>query len=366
MNNPHSASTLTTASGGGSVSIATSFVNVTGAGGSSHAVAISPSGETHSSYQERYTPGATSSHSKANAVATATKTATSASTATGTIDNSLPAETLIYQFGTGESGLLTATIYQDIFIGSASANTFVLSNKGSALVEDADIITFFELDHDLLQLPDGTTLDDVSFEPIDLNNDGFVESTVVRLNQDNTILAVTLDALLTSPNVTETGDHTDAKAAVSAIPTTSVPEPAKWAGDNQSSTSLVRTVNYLIGTVERNYLVGTPQQDILLGLDDGDTFVLGTEGVLDYRDADIIVDFSLEDGDIIQLSSVLDYELVLEPVDLDCNGMLDSTSIRLMSGSVLAVVPGTVDALGNSLLSTQHVMAVNDHSQFAA
>ena len=52
--------------------------------------------------------------------------------------------------------------------------------------------------------------------------------------------------------------------------------------------------------------------------------------------------------------------IALEPVDLDSDGVLESTSVHLPNNSVLAIVQGTIDSAGNTLLSTHMLTLAED------
>ncbi|NEP18195.1 MAG: hypothetical protein F6J97_15035, partial [Leptolyngbya sp. SIO4C1] len=100
-------------------------------------------------------------------------------------------------------------------------------------------------------------------------------------------------------------------------------------------------------------LLSTAQQDILIGYAGADRFTVGGQGVHDIAYADIIVDFDAVSGDRIQLQpDVALSNLVLDAVDLNTDGIADSTAIlRQTTREILAVVQNTVDAAGNTLLS---------------
>lgn len=328
--------------------IATAYVDQTGAGGSSSAIAVSPSGETSLSEDSVFTPGATSSQSNASAATTPEGTTTSATVvapATGTnpekeestpLDNSADnADTLIYQIGLNT--LFNAPFYQDLMIGSEGANTFGVSATGVDSIQEADIIAQFNLAEDSLQLMDGLTIHDIEFLAIDLNGDSIHESTVIRHVQDETVLAVALNALFTT--------------AIAPEEVTLLNNPAPETDESIAS----YTLDYLIGSSSQDTLISDAGQDILFGGEEADIFALETTSLSDLNTADILVDFNVEEGDRIHLLNTdisLLNDLVLETIDLDNNGFIDSTLIRLETGGILAIAQGTVDALGNTLLST--------------
>ena len=131
----------------------------------------------------------------------------------------------------------------------------------------------------------------------------------------------------------------------------------------------------LIGTIQNDKLIGGNGNDRLLGDagDDllnggrgkdrltggagGDTFVLSKDNhsVKHLRFADVITDFDVTQGDRLKLVNLERESITLEVVDIDGNGQADATLIRSnQNRSILAVVLGTVNSDGSSLLTPQN------------
>ncbi|MBT9314455.1 calcium-binding protein [Leptothoe spongobia] len=393
----------------------------TGAGGSSTATATSPSGETSSSSQEVFEPGATSSQSSGSATATTdgatteTDVAVPANNADQSSEPSTDAETsadhsnqLIFQIGSEHNAVLTSTSYQDIMIGSEGSNTFELSNTGKASIQEADVITNFDINNDYLQLSDGLTEEDLVFENVDLNHDGNHESTVIRLGEAGDILAVVLNTVLTDTTVLikATSDNTDDNGIATSVEpeslSSSQSESTAWVNDDgagsraaaqatspsgetssieaetfdpdgnssQAQATAIATpegastsastipssenpIDYLIGTASADILISDGGPDILIGGSGPDTFVVEKTTACASGCPSFITDFNLEEGDRIQLGAEFFFmdDIVLEPHDLDSDGIMESTAIQLASGGILAIVLSTVDPLGNTVLS---------------
>lgn len=173
-----------------------------------------------------------------------------------------------------------------------------------------------------------------------------------------------VDTIFT-PGATSSGSSSVAIATPEgAAVTTDVTAPAQSSpifnsdqseNENTLNSPEEQLLDYLIGTATADILVSNIGRDILVGYGDADTFVLESNGVTQLADADIVVDFNLEDGDTIQLSSEIAFnnDIVLETADLDNNGIIESTLIRLTTGKILAIAQGTVDLLGNTILSSE-------------
>ena len=126
--------------------------------------------------------------------------------------------------------------------------------------------------------------------------------------------------------------------------------------------------DWLNGGNGDDYLLGDFGVDTLIGGSGGDTFGLRTETVnpsADPRLADVIVDFNLAEGDRIALIGEVSLaNIVLETIDFNGDGQIndainpttgaDATLIKLGSNpedGILAVVLGTVDATGSTILN---------------
>lgn len=323
-----------------SSSSSTSFVTETGAGASSEATATDSLGQTDHSSDTVFTPGANSSESSSTAVATpggatvSTDVAAPAAPAAVIENRNQPT----FQIGSGQNDLIRTTDSQDIITGYAGSDIFDLASGGGNITDiaNADIITDFDISEDYLLISDSLTVDDLGFRSIDFNGDTVVDSTVIRLRPDGNILAVVLNTVLPVVNDQEQTTELDADS-----------------GDTLNA--LVEyPIDYLLGTSANDILVSDRDRDILVGYGNADTFVLEPSQGNQLTDAAIIIDFDPEEGDVIQLSSEIsfDNDIILETIDLDGNGIVESTSIYLTNGPVLAIAQGTVDLLGNTTLSS--------------
>lgn len=319
-----------------------SYVNSQGAGASSSSSAKSPAGNSSNEQQTIFVAGATSSSASANA-------SSSIDGATTSIEVTVPAEAIenriqpTFHIGSGQNDLIRTTDGQDLITGYAGSDIFELVSSHGVITDiaKADIITDFDISEDYLLISDSLTVDELDFRSIDFNGDTVVDSTVIRLRQDGNILAVVLNTVLPIVNGQEQIVKLDADS-----------------GDTLNA--LVEyPIDYLLGTPANDILVSDSDRDILVGYGSADTFVLEPSHGNQLADADIIIDFDPEEGDVIQLSSEIsfDSDIILETIDLDGNGMTDSTSIYLTNGTVLAIAQGTVDLLGNTTLSTHAFMS---------
>ena len=350
----------------GSSSSSTAFVDETGAGGSSTAVATSPSGETSSSSQQVFEPGATSSRSSGRATVTPTGATTSTDVVVPADDtdrnsDSNPdaeapadnADTLVFHIGSEGHEALNSTTQQDIMVGSEGSNIFSLSDTGKGSITDADVITNFDINSDYLQLSHGLAVDDLVFEQADFNNDGNVESTVIRLGEAGDILAVVLDTVLTDTAVLIQVVSNSPIPSVSTIPRLENGQEQNTSAGRQSiDCASDYPIDYLIGTDEADVLVSDCGLDILIGGGGPDTFIVERSAACTSGCPRLVLDFNLEEGDKIQLDAdlLITDDLVLENYDLDNNGVAESTAIQFANGGILAVVLGTVDPLGNTTL----------------
>lgn len=323
----------------GSFSQSASYVNSQGAGASSSSSAKSPAGNSSTDQQTIFVAGATSSSASASA-------SSSIDDANTSVHVTVPAEAIenkiqpIFHIGSGQNDLIRTTDGQDFITGYAGSDIFDLVSGSENITDiaNADIITDFDISEDYLLIPDSLTVDNLDFRSIDFNGDTVVDSTVIRLQQDGTILAVVLNTVLPIVNDQEQIVKLDADSSDTLTLNTLVEYP----------------IDYLLGTPAKDILVSDGDRDILIGYRNADTFVLGANEGNQLADADIIIDFDPDEGDIIQLSSEIsfDSDIILETIDLDDDGMFESTSIYLTNGTVLAIAQGTVDLLGNTILSS--------------
>lgn len=324
-----------------------SYVNSQGAGASSSSSAKSPAGNSSNNQQTIFVAGATSSSASASA-------SSSTDDADTSVQVTVPAQTSpqtppvtdriiedriqpAFQIGSEQNDLLKTTNGQNIITGYAGSDIFDLVSDHDIITDiaKADIITDFDINEDYLLISDSLTVDDLDFRPIDFNGDTVVDSTVIRLRQDGNILAVVLNTILPVVNDQEQRTELDADSSDTLNAVVEYP------------------IDYLLGTSANDTLVSDSERDILIGYGNADIFVLEPSQGNQLADADIIIDFDPGEGDVIQLSSEIsfDNDIILETIDLDGNGIVESTSIYLTNGTVLAIAQGAVDLLGNTTLS---------------
>ena len=220
----------------GSFSQSASYVNSQGAGASSSSSAKSPAGNSSTDQQTIFVAGATSSSASASA-------SSSIDDANTSVHVTVPAEAIenkiqpIFHIGSGQNDLIRTTDGQDFITGYAGSDIFDLVSGSENITDiaNADIITDFDISEDYLLIPDSLTVDNLDFRSIDFNGDTVVDSTVIRLQQDGTILAVVLNTVLPIVNGQEQIVKLDA----------------------DSSDTLNDLVEYPI-----DYLLGTPAKEI--------------------------------------------------------------------------------------------------------
>lgn len=346
-----------------SSSSSSSFVNSSGAGSVSHSAATSASGETSTSSQAVFTPGATSSSGAANATASSSGVDTSATATTTSGDANASTEPeserpiLTFLFGTEQTDRLN-TQHRDLFIGSSNVDSFVLSATGVPSVLDADIILNFNVaDGDRLQLPDEIATANLVLQVIDLNQDGVLDSTAIRLGEEGNILAIALNT------VDETGStHLSSLVISNATISTSL-TPLTWSRevDSASSPTPIPTINYVLGTVQNDVISSTTAYDVLTGFGGADTFVLDSTGGTDVSQADVIADFNWVEGDRLGLPNNIAFDaLQLQGADLDRNGLVESTVIQVgTTGAILAVALNTVDLAGQTMLNSDSFVMIS-------
>lgn len=180
-------------------SSSSAFVDGTGAGGSSSASATAPTGETSTSSDTAYIPGASSIGSSASATADADAVDTQASVQGSApeagvplAESSPPAVDIL--IGTSDNATLVGTDAQTLFVGHGGADRFVLSAMGRNSVEAADMILGFSADQgDLIQLPETLSLSSIILETIDLSGNGSLDSTAIKSVETGEFYAVIFD-----------------------------------------------------------------------------------------------------------------------------------------------------------------------------
>ena len=128
----------------------------------------------------------------------------------------------------------------------------------------------------------------------------------------------------------------------------------------ETPSSPVPIVDYVLGTAATDIVVGQAGRHVMVGTGEADTFVLGAAGVETVTQANVIVDCHPMEGDRLGLSGGITIsDLHLQVVDLDHNGVPESTVIRLgASDSILAVALNTVDPAGYSLLNNDCFLSI--------
>lgn len=331
----------------------TSYTNAEGAGGTSSARATSSDGDVVSRQEQVFTPGATSSESRSSAVATSNSASTSTEVSAPADGTSQETEEnhsrLVFHIGNNADNQFHSSDGQDIMTGYGGADTFELSHNKSSPIFDiyrADIITDFNRDEDSLQFTDDIAIGDLEFESIDFNNDTIAESTAIRLGPDGPIVAVALNTDFSTASVLEPIADDNAGAN----------------SDDNSNSSTESTIDFLLGTSTQTVLASSSDRDIFIGSNNAEIFSLETTGVDQLAHADVIIGFDLDGEDRIQLDAdiSISHDIRLETVDLDLNGIAESTSIQRIDGSILAIVQGTVDTLGNTLLSSHAFISAGE------
>jgi hypothetical protein len=333
--------------------------------------------------------------------------------------------TISLLLGTPDNNLLASTAQQDILWGGAGADIFQLSSTGAAELTQADIILDYSpIAGAYLALSDTLTAEDLVFDVVDFSGDGTVDSTVVRSSANNSILAVVLNSVNEfGETLLSTADFLDSDAVEDWVAINLPPKPelevepgtsgssqassssfvdGSGAGSSSSATATTPTgetstssetvytpgasssggsatatanaegvsttasaqaplIDVLIGTADNNVLVGTANKTIFIGNSGADRFVLSATETTSLEAADIIVDFSPKQGDLIQLPSGIAFsDITLQAVDIDRNGTLDGTSVAaVQTGVTYAIVLNTVDAFGISTLTADSVVVHN-------
>jgi Ca2+-binding RTX toxin-like protein len=251
---------------------------------------------------------------------------------------------LNWLLGTADDNLLVGTAEQDIFWGGGGADVFQLGAIGVTEPAQADVILDYNpAAGDRLALSEGLTSSDIAFEVIDFNGDGVADATVIRALSDNQVLGVVLNT------VDELGSTWLSMADFANS------EQVNNAGTDSSAMAHVPTltIDFLIGTAADDVLVGGDNQNIFVGYDGGDTFVFSSTPRTSLATADIIVDFTGEQGDRLQLPDGISLsEITLQSIDSNSDGILDSTAIKAVESEIIyGLVLNTVDAFGTTILS---------------
>ena len=312
-----------------------SYTNANGAGSVGRATATSPTGQRVSKQSQIFTPGATSSQTSSLAVATSDQASASTNSLTDvdTIDQDSDLHThVVFHIGNDDNNVFTSTNGQDVMAGYGGVDIFQLSHNQDSPILDihrADIITDFDNDKDYLKLSDGMTIDGLTVEAIDFDNDTVTESTMVRSGKDGPILAILLNTKLNTKldnGSTET--------------------------NNSLNTTQKATSDVLLGTPIKNILASDSNDDLLIGASHAETITLNSTPVESLSLSDInIGEVTLGSGNKIQLDADIYTGPTLEAIDRVINGMTESISLPLKNSGTLAIVQETGDTIGNSLLT---------------
>lgn len=192
--------------GSSSSSSSSSFVDETGAGSDSAAIATDSNGNTTSDSDSAYQDGVTSSSSGASAGASsdgiqadaiANVPASSSDTnANLTSDTNTDTYTPAFQIGTNDNDILTGTEDRDFMVGNAGADIFMLTSTGQPSPDSADIVIDFSADQDdLIQIVTSTDLNSITLQVVDINSDGNLDGTSIGNSITGEIYAVVLNTI---------------------------------------------------------------------------------------------------------------------------------------------------------------------------
>lgn len=113
------------------------------------------------------------------------------------------------------------------------------------------------------------------------------------------------------------------------------------------------TPAFQIGTNGSDIVTGTENKDFMVGNAGADVFMLTSTGQPSLDSVDIVIDFSADQDDLIQIVTSTDLNsITLQAVDINGDGNLDGTSIgNGITGEIYAVVLNTIDTLGATTLA---------------
>lgn len=104
-----------------------------------------------------------------------------------------------YLLGTSGDDTLLSTSSKDILIGYGGADIFGLDEIGVSELAEADLIADFNFaEGDRLRLGPEISVSNIQFQGLDLDQNGSVESTVIRLGDIGPILAIAQNTIDTS------------------------------------------------------------------------------------------------------------------------------------------------------------------------
>ncbi len=120
----------------------------------------------------------------------------------------------------------------------------------------------------------------------------------------------------------------------------------------------------LMGEDGDDVLIGDLGNDTLTGGAGADSYVLNATTVTEADFGDVITDFNPAEGDqILVMGDLLLETLAFEVIDLDGDGIVDGTLIRLdntFNDGVLGIVLGSVDGAGQTTLGVDSLTLVSE------
>lgn len=104
-----------------------------------------------------------------------------------------------------------------------------------------------------------------------------------------------------------------------------------------------------LGTLEADVLEFTESRDLFFGGQGADSFNLGSTGVADIVQADVVLDYTAGEDQLVLSSDLAVADVTFELADRDGDGIPDSTIIRSLMGdpetAILAVIANTVTSV---------------------
>lgn len=201
---------------------------------------------------------------------------------------------------------------------------------------------------------EGASSTNVGSNSSSASSSSFVDGAGVGSSSSSTATSSTEETSNSSANVYAPGASSSSGSATAS---------ASDQGANSSATAEVSTptpvppIDFLLGTAANDSLVGNENRNFFIGNQGADSFVLSATDRISVETADIVVDFSAEEGDLIQLPATLTLsDITFKAVDVDGNGSLDGTSIEAIgAGKIYAVVLNSLDVFGTTMLSSEQI-----------
>jgi serralysin len=354
-----------------SFSRSSSLASNTGAGSNADAIAISPLGEITNSYDETFSPMATSSTGNAAAMssfeelsaATSAKTPvdsqadmskSSTETSTPTVfttmsPSSSTSDSSSFTDTSGSGGSSSATATSPTGTSTSSDSRFVpgaTSSTSTATattsptgVSTSAIVVTPAAPSDSLNPPPTPPSPSISNPPPTASP---TSGVVVNGDRANNLIQGT------SGNDTIFGrggnDRLFGKQGDDLL----------FGGRGDDTLNGGEGDDVLNGGAGDDVLNGGAGADTLIGGRGADTFVLTSQAIVPAR-ANIIVDFNMNQGDKIRVSKRIQIsDIAFEVFDSNRNGSADATLIRLKTNNqILGIALNTVDTAGNTILNSQ-------------